>query len=118
MVDIFQISSIYLMTYGMTLTGSTRTRSHASARRMVDVVAAVDVAAAVTEVAGAAAVADTSKIEITIITMGAVDVAMVEAAMDEDMVATDVAAAMTIIMDGDVDNTPTMAMAMDVIIET
>ena len=84
----------------------------------MDVVAAVDVAAVVTEVAEAAAVADTSKIEITIITMGAVVVAMVEAAMDEDMVEAAVAAVMTIIMDGDVDNTPTMAMAMGVIIET
>lgn len=117
MVDIFQISSIYLMTYGITLTGRTRTRSHAFAGRM-DVVAAVDVAAVVTEVVEAAAVADTTRIEITIITMGAVDVVLVEAAMEEDMVETDAVAAMTIIMDEDVDNTPTMAMAMDVIIET
>ena len=80
-------------------------------------VAAVDVAAVVTEVAEAAAVVATSKMEITIITMGAVVVAMVEAAMDEDMVEAAVAAVMTIIMDGDVDNTPTMAMAMGVIIE-
>ena len=85
---------------------------------MVDVVAAVDVAAVVTEVVEAAAVADTTRIEITIITMGAVDVVLVEAAMEEDMVETDAVAAMTIIMDEDVDNTPTMAMAMDVIIET
>ena len=75
----------------------------------MDVVAAVDAAAVVTVVAEEAAVADTKIIETTIIPMGDVDVDLVEVATDEDMVETDVVAAMTIIMDQDMDSTSRMA---------
>ena len=116
MGNIFQISSMYLMTYGTALTGSTRTRSHASARRL-DVEAAVDVAAVAIVVAEEAAVADTRTIEIAIIPMEDVDVDLVEAAMDEDMVETDEVAAMTTTMDQNVDSTSRIAMPITMTVD-